>query len=123
LLLFVDDNCGELCRENLYYMRQIRILLGRDTERLVNILVAGQAIDEPMKAFLKEYPDLVVIENYRGTPLHAQFSVGGGEAVGASPKMYLVDPDDNLMMHYPPENDQNRVLEDIKKLMKISQIG
>ena len=37
--------------------------------------------------------------------------------------MYLVDPDDNLMMHYPPENDQNRVLEDLKRLMKLSQIG
>jgi hypothetical protein len=123
LLLFVDDACAEPCRENLYYMRQIRVLLGRDTGRLVNILVTGGAIDEPMKAFLKDYPDLVVIENYRGAALLSQFSVDGGEPVGASPKMYLVDPDDNLMMHYPPENDQNRVLEDIKKLMKISQIG
>jgi hypothetical protein len=26
-------------------------------------------------------------------------------------------------MHYPAENDQNRVLEDIKKLLKLSQIG
>ena len=37
--------------------------------------------------------------------------------------MYLVDPDQNLMMHYPAENDQYRVLEDIKKLLKLSQIG
>jgi cytochrome oxidase Cu insertion factor (SCO1/SenC/PrrC family) len=123
LLLFARDNCAERCRQNLYYMRQIRILLGRDTERLVNILVTGQPLDEPMKAFLKDYPNLVVIENYRSAALDSQFSVDEAEAVGASPKMYLVDPDDNLMMHYPSENDQNRVLDDIKKLMKISQIG
>jgi cytochrome oxidase Cu insertion factor (SCO1/SenC/PrrC family) len=123
LLLFAGADCSELCRENLYYMRQIRILLGRDTERLVNILVSGEALDEPMKAYLKDYPDLTVVENYRDASLYSQFAVGGGEGVGESPKLYLVDPDDNLMMHYPAENDQNRVLEDIKKLLKISQIG
>ena len=122
LLLFAGANCAEPCRENLYYMRQIRILLGRDTGRLVNVLVTGESLDEPMKAYLKDYPDLEVIENYRGASLYSQFAVGG-ETVGDSPKMYLVDPDDNLMMHYPAASDQNRILEDIKKLMKISQIG
>ena len=122
LLLFAGDDCAERCRENLYYMRQIRILLGRDTERLLNVLVTGQPLDEPMKAFLKDYPDLVVVENYRSTALYSQFDVDE-QAAGDSPRMYLVDPDDNLMMHYPPENDQNRVLEDLKRLMKLSQIG
>ncbi|MGD8838477.1 MAG: hypothetical protein PVI70_02695 [Gammaproteobacteria bacterium] len=122
MLLFAGDQCAGLCRENLYYMRQTRILLGRDTQRLLNVLITRQPLDEPMKAFLEDYPDLVGIENYRGTALYSQFDVGG-EAVGASPKMYLVDPDDNLMMYYPAKNDHSRVLEDLKRLMKLSQIG
>jgi cytochrome oxidase Cu insertion factor (SCO1/SenC/PrrC family) len=122
MLLFAADNCAELCRNNLYYLRQIRILLGRDSERLLNLLVTRQPLDEAMKAFLKDYPDLVVIDGYRGAALYSQFAVDG-EAVGESPKLYLVDPDDNLMMVYPPEYDQNRVLEDLKRLMKLSQIG
>ncbi|MFT4650914.1 MAG: hypothetical protein ACI9AP_001086, partial [Flavobacteriales bacterium] len=32
-------------------------------------------------------------------------------------------PDQNYMMHYPAENDQHKILEDIRKLIKLSQIG
>ena len=31
LPLFAGDDCAELCRSNLFYMRQLRTLLGRDT--------------------------------------------------------------------------------------------
>ena len=72
---------------------------------------------------MRDYPNLVVIENNRQSQLYSQFELDGSGEVGSTPKLYLVDPDQNLMMHYPPENDQNRVLEDIKKLMKLSQIG
>jgi len=37
--------------------------------------------------------------------------------------MYLVDPEQNLMMHYAEDNLENPVLEDIRKLMKLSQTG
>jgi hypothetical protein len=64
-----------------------------------------------------------VIENNQDERLYKQFRLPGYEQVGKSAKMYLVDPDQNLMMHYPDENQENRVLEDIRKLMKLSQIG
>ena len=122
-LLFVRDQCGEACRANLYYMRQIRVLLGRNTERLQNVLISGPAMDAGMQEFLLDYPDLTVIEGYLDDGLYQQFQLDGQEPVGSSPKLYLVDPDSNLMMHYPAENDQNRVLDDLRKLMKLSQIG
>ncbi len=123
LLLFAGDACGDACRANLYYLRQMRILLGRDSERLQSLLIVARPLDDGLREFLRDYPDLTVIEAYRSAPFYAQFAIDGEAAVGASPKIYLVDPDDNLMMHYPAKNDQNRVLEDIKRLMKISQIG
>ncbi len=122
-LLFAGESCSELCRSNLFYMRQLRILLGRDTTRLQNVLISAQALSDATKAYLREYPDLKVIENYREPGLYQQFYLQGYDPVGSTSKMYLVDPDQNLMMHYPAQNDQNRMLEDIKKLMKLSQIG
>ena len=122
-LMFVRDDCEELCYANLYYMRQIRTLLGRDTMRLQNVLITAGPLSEKTKTFLREYPNLVVIENDRQSQLYSQFDLDGLGQVGSTPRLYLIDPDQNLMMHYPPENDQNRVLEDIKKLMKLSQIG
>jgi hypothetical protein len=123
LLLFAGDDCGELCRSNLFYMRQLRTLLGRDTLRLQNVLVSARPLTETMQTYLTEFPNLKVIENYRDPDLYRQFYLQGLGDVGASPRLYLVDPEQNLMMHYPAENDHDRVLEDIKKLLKLSQVG
>jgi hypothetical protein len=123
LLLFARDGCDELCRSNLFYMRQLRTLLGRDTLRLQNVLVSGQPLDEAMNVYLSEFPNLKVIEANRDPALYRQFELQGLGDVGASPRLYLIDPAQNLMMYYPAENDQNRMLEDIKRLLKVSQIG
>lgn len=123
LLMFAGDQCSELCRSNLFYMRQLRTLLARDTPRLQNVLVMARPLTPEMTEFLREYPDLKVVEGNRDPALYRQFDLPGQDQVGASPRLYLVDPDQNLMMYYPAENDQYRVLEDIKKLLKLSQIG
>jgi len=123
LLLFAANDCAELCRSNLFYMRQRRTLLGRDTLRLQNGLISARPLSGEMQIYLKEFPNLKVVSDYRDPVLYRQFELPGMSAVGSTPKMYLVDPDQNLMMHYPAENDQNRMLEDIKKLLKLSQIG
>ncbi len=122
-LMFSGENCDELCYSNLFYMRQIRTLLGRDTMRLQNVLVTSTPLSEKLKTYLREFPNLVVIENNHGQQFYSQFYLDGLGDVGAAPRMYLIDPDQNFMMHYAPENDEKRVLEDIKKLMKLSQIG
>jgi hypothetical protein len=123
LLLFAGDDCGELCRSNLFYMRQLRTLLGRDTLRLQNVLITARPLSETMMVYLKEFPNLKVVQDYRNADFYRQFHLEGFGEVGATPKMYLVDPDQNLMMHYSAESEQNGMLEDIKKLLKLSQIG
>jgi cytochrome oxidase Cu insertion factor (SCO1/SenC/PrrC family) len=123
LLLFAGDECAELCRSNLFYMRQLRTLLGRDTLRLQNVLISAQPLSDQTQIYLKEFPNLKVVQDNRDPALYRQFELPELGEVGATPKLYLVDPAQNLMMHYPAENDQNRVLEDIKKLLKLSQIG
>ncbi|MDH5355244.1 MAG: hypothetical protein OEY09_12445 [Gammaproteobacteria bacterium] len=104
-------------------MRQIRTLLGRDAGRLQNVLISSVAIDQTMLTFLKEYPDFVVIDKFKDNKLLNQFADEEGVAVGLAPRLYLVDPDQNYMMIYPAQIDEYRVLEDIRKLMKLSQIG
>jgi hypothetical protein len=122
-LLFAGASCDELCRNNLFYMRQVRTLLGRDTMRLQNVLITAQPLDEKMKIYLQNFPNLKVIVKNRDPALYEQFYLQELGEVGSSPRIYLVDPDQNLMMYFPAENDQAQVLKDIKKLMKLSQIG
>ncbi len=123
-VLFVRGQCLESCRSNLFYLRQIRVLLGRDADRLQNVLLSASEIESDMRMFLKEYPHLAVIEKFSDESLFAQFANDDNAAsVGLTPLLYLVDPDQNYMMYYPPDPDEHRVLEDIRKLMKLSQIG
>ncbi len=122
-LLLTRQLCAEQCRSNLYYMRQIRTLLGRDTARLQNVLISTQGFDDDLREYLVDYPNLVLINVAAGESLFSQFQVDDAEQPGLTPRLYLVDPDHNYMMYYPAENDHYRILEDIKKLMKLSQIG
>ena len=123
-ILFSQDRCAKACRSNLFYMRQIRTLLGRDTDRLQNVLISTGELDDDLNGFLKDYPDLLVIDNFSDEALLKQFIVDENLAdIGSTPKMYLIDPDQNFMMHYPANPDEHRVLEDLRKLMKLSKIG
>ncbi len=121
-LLFSREPCSQQCQSNLFYLRQIRTLLGRDTPRLQNLLIITSVEDKDLTSFLVDYPDLVVIEN-SSELLYSQFQIMGLEQIGSTPQLYLVDPDNNYMMYYPAEFDHYRVLDDIRKLMKLSQIG
>lgn len=123
LLLFTDDGCAELCRTNLFYMRQLRTLLGRDTLRLQNVMISARPLSAETLVYLQEFPNLKVVQDYSEPALYQQFDLEGLGEVGSEPRLYLVDPDQNLMMHYPAENDPDLILDDIKKLMKLSQIG
>lgn len=121
-LLITREACTKQCQSNLFYMRQIRTLLGRNTPRLQNVLVMTNSPNSDLSSFLGDYPNLIVIENSSDI-LNSQFQVTGAGMVGSTPRLYLVDPDKNYMMHYPAQFDHYRVLDDIKKLMKLSQIG
>ena len=92
LVLFAGDDCAELCRSNLFYMRQLRTLLGRDTLRLQNVLISAQPLSAEMQIYLQEFPNLKVVQDYRDPALFRQFDLPGMGAVGSAPKMYLVDP-------------------------------
>lgn len=116
-----NQGCQEGCRNNLYYLRQLRIALGRDTERVQNVLLLRGAEDPSLRHYLVDFPDLNAVAN---TPqeLLSQFDLKG-LVTGAQPVIYLLDPLGNLMMSYPADNDPSSILSDMRRLMKVSQIG
>lgn len=126
-VLVAEQGCYEPCRSNLYFMRQIRTLLGRDMDRLQNVLILSPRLDDSLSVFLQEYPNLIVVDGYQDESLYSQLALESNDSsslsVGLTPKLYLIDPDQNYMMHYPAEFEEHRVLDDIRKLMKLSKIG
>ena len=121
-ILFTRNACSDQCRENVFYMRQLRTLLGKNQGRIQNLLVSQGNLDADMKQYLQDYPDFLVIEGPQYSSLANQFNLEGVD-VGAEPVMYLVDPDNNFMMFYPAESEEKLILDDLRSLMRLSQIG
>lgn len=119
----VIDNkgCQQQCRQNLYYLRQMRVALGRDTDRVQNVLLLQQPANADITNYLKDYPALTVVQNAQSNLV--QLFELEGNSVGDSPMLYLVDPAGNLMMTYPADNIPKSILSDLRRLLKVSQIG
>lgn len=124
-LLYVESGpCGDACRIRLYDTRQVRVALDRDMNRVQRVLIAGDGCCDAQ--FLHEqHPDLITI---RATPAAAPLlsllpGRDGGSSTTQAPRVYLIDPLGNLMMFYDAGATSKGMLEDLKRLLRLSSIG
>ena len=117
LVYIAREPCDEDCRTALYNGRQMRLALGRLMDRVHRIyLYTGAA---PEAAFIaREHPDLLLADA-SGEEAGRLLEAFSGQAEG----YWLVDPLGNVMMRYPPEQPPRGMLEDIKRLLRLSRIG
>lgn len=119
-MIYVGGACDLLCQANLFKMRQTRLALGKDTERMerLYVLTDPSALDA-MRALLAEHPGMRVVladaELARRT-----LQLKPDDPMGS---IYVVDPLANLMMNYPPHAAAKGMLKDLAKLLRISSIG
>jgi hypothetical protein len=115
LVSFDGAACDAHCEKKLYFMRQLRTAqhknMGR-VERLWLLTDAGKPRAELLAAI-------------EGTRLAA---LKDGAAANQFPgdiadHIYVVDPNGNLMMRFPRDPDPSRMLKDLQRLLRLSQIG
>jgi hypothetical protein len=112
-------NCDEPCRQALYVMRQTRLSLNNDMSRVERVfLTTGNCCAREFLAH--EHPGLVVLDatNEEGARLLREFP-----ADGRPYSLFIVDPLGNLMMSYDARQNPKGLLEDLKKLLRLSHIG
>jgi cytochrome oxidase Cu insertion factor (SCO1/SenC/PrrC family) len=117
-----DGACDVRCREALTLMRQTRLALGDKMDRVQRVfLISGNCCDQAYLA--AEQSDVLLgrIDNSAGQTLLETFPDTSRAAT--SGRIYLVDPLGNLMMKYEADAPQKGLLEDLKKLLKLSHIG
>jgi len=122
-VLYVGDGgCDARCREALVLMRQTRLALNDDMSRIQRIFLAtGSCCDQPYLD--TDHSGLVVVpvDNSTGRELLSVFPEDS--AGNRQDRIYIVDPLGNLMMSYGPQSPHKGLLEDLKKLLKLSHIG
>lgn len=110
-----SGGCEAACVEKLAAMRQVRLALGRNASRVERVLVLDDA-NAPRMSTFAGFEGMVVAAVPGGTPLPE--GAGNDRA-----HIYLVDPRGNVMMRWPASPDMRRMLRDLERLLKASQIG
>lgn len=118
VLLQVDSAaCDQNCRQKLYYLRQARLTQGKDMQRIERVWI----IDDngtPQQDLTKEYAGTWLIRGAGSALLAALPAVNS-----AKDHVYLVDPKGNLILRFPRDADPRKMVKDITRLLKVSQIG
>jgi hypothetical protein len=122
-LYYGEGVCDAACKSALYQMRQVRLSLGRDMTRVERVFLAsGDCCDLPFLA--REHAGLVTLRaSSAAGPLVALLPIYKGVPALASGRIYIVDPLGNVMLSYAPEAAGKGMLEDMKRLLKLSHIG
>lgn len=124
MLVPVTEPCLEACEKRLYLSRQAHRALGQKSRRVERILLFLQPPTPEAIANLKQQ---------HPRTLHVNSSLAALEAVlekGLSPELkaagsvgdnvYLIDQKGWLMMAYLPNNSGKDMLDDMKKLLRLS---
>jgi hypothetical protein len=117
LVHFDSGACDTYCERKLYFMRQVRKALGRDTGRVERLWVVTD----------NQAPDTRLLQAIEGTRLTRDpggtFSAAFAASAEKTDHIYVVDPLGNLMMSFPREPNPSRMLKDVQRLLKLSGIG
>ncbi len=119
VLLYANaGECDDACRLSLYTLRQARLMLGNEMDRLVRVFLHGDSA--PDTVFLAgEHEGLITLQDNALEALLNEKKpadlAGGG--------YYLVDPLGNLVMYFHPDIDPRAMVEDIEHLLELSRIG
>jgi hypothetical protein len=122
LLYFGPGSCPAACRTDLYNTRQVRAALGADRERVQRVFLAeGECCD---REWLRvQQPDLIMVRASAATAPLAAILERAARGPAPADRVYLIDPLGNLMMSYALDARPKGMLEDLKKLLRLSQVG
>jgi hypothetical protein len=111
--------CDEACSKQLFAMRQLRTMQGKNMERVERVwLITDSAPVDTM--LIRQYDDVHMLRVPAGELAKWLPVEAGGKL---EDHIFLIDPRSNLMMRFPKDPDPRKVHKDLAKLLKASAIG
>ncbi|HSD69391.1 MAG TPA: hypothetical protein VLB07_07555 [Woeseiaceae bacterium] len=112
------EACDDECREALHTLRQSRLMLGNDMNRLARLFLHGNT--PPDTVFLDEQHQGLRTLNNESL---AQDLWSALPQDVPSNGFFLLDPLGNLVMYFGPDLGPREMVDDIKHLLDLSHIG
>jgi hypothetical protein len=116
-----SSECGDACIEGAYQMRQLRKALADNASRVQRLLVLrapAKGIEKLPEAF--EGTEVVILNDAQWAEVQPLLFAESNDAEG---HRYVMDPLQNLMMHYTPEQSLEEWLKDMTHLLKVNRWG
>ena len=121
------SDCRQDCQDQLFAMRQLRTMQGKEMERIERVWMITD--DQPLDTLLMRVNDGTRMLRAPAAAIEKWLPLEQGAGDRASDHVYLIDPLGNLMMRFPKgavSSDTEKVKKvhkDISKLLKASAIG
>ena len=120
MISFVDASCDDACKQRLHDVRQIHKSLAKDQHRVIRMIVHLEPATDELNALISsEYPNAL---NVFGDEKTISSALGDTASVREN-ETYIMDPMGNVMMRFTQDQPNRLFLKDLRKLLKVSQIG
>ncbi len=124
LMVTGKGDCTQACQTMLYNTRQVNRALGKDADRVHRFLVMDQPDVSSRKNLAKSYPLLKFAVSPAASLAHLPVSTAASESNKAAIwNIWVADPHGNIMLHYSEQHTGKDILTDMKRLLKLSNIG
>ncbi len=116
-----NQDCNALCVDAIHKTKQLRLMLNKDLTRVRRMVLLFKESDpELAKSWWQDDTRLLHIKPTQSLITKLEKIRKGTVVEGM---LFLIDPLGNIMMQYEAEFDPYEVKRDLKKLLRISQIG
>lgn len=124
-IFYIDSSdCDKQCEENLYEVRQSRLGMGGEKERIQRVMLLTDSSKlDAMKPLLDEHYGMKVVTARDMPDVLKYFEFENESAAATAQRVYLIDPFGNLMMRYKAEQGPRDLVKDLGRLLKYSKIG
>jgi hypothetical protein len=120
LVYLAGSRCDLACETALFKTRQARETLGRDSDRVQRLYLLVDRPPQPWPPeFAAEHPSMQMAM----TPAPSRAAVMDGFGAEGPGRVFVVDPLGNVMMRYGADATTKGIQKDLKRLLKVSQIG
>ncbi|MBB6520129.1 hypothetical protein [Pseudoteredinibacter isoporae] len=120
LLIPYHAACNEACLSNFYITRQVHIRLGEKARRVERVMVSLGAMTPALETLLLEHPRLRVMPVDSAVYSNWLAEASLPEDSNVLEHYFLVDENGFAMMAYSAEHDGNKLLKDIKRVLKFT---
>lgn len=118
--LYIEGSCNLECEAALFKIRQTRISTGRERNRVQLLFATDPDSRVSIDANIRQRNTGIMFSEIEELTISDE---AAEKEKLDSTHIYIIDPNGNLMMKYDDNATSKGMLKDIKKLLKLSNIG